>query len=300
MNGHWLTELAVLREDAGLVDLSDRGHIAVTGEDRARWLHAMVSNHIQELAPGEGCYCFLLDAQGHIQADAYVRVEPERILLSCEGSVTKKLLEQLDNFIFMDQVELADLSGRLGTMAVMGPRAAAVLGAVPEGVYMHRGPLFRVEDGFWIIAPPQELTGWRQRLEAAGAKPVGQKAWNHLRIETGIPRLGVDIGPTTLAQETGQVRAMHFSKGCYLGQEIVERVRSRGRINRHLAGFKGEGLTAGAKVTVDGREAGWITSASEDLALGYLRRDFAAPDTSVQVNGHTAIVRALPSCVFGW
>jgi aminomethyltransferase len=293
-------ELAALREGAGLVDLSERGHIAVTGEDRARWLHAMVSNHIQELAPGEGCYCFLLDAQGHIQADAYVRVEAERIMLSYEGSVTKKLLAQLDNFIFMDQVELADLSASLGTMAVIGPRATAVLGTVPQGVYMHRGPVFRVEDGFWIIAPPDELAGWRQRLEAAGAKPVGHKAWNHRCIENGIPRLGLDIGATTLAQETGQIRAVHFRKGCYLGQEIVERVRSRGRINRHLAGFKGDGLTAGAKVTVDGKEAGWITSVSEDLALGYLRREFATPGTAVQVDSHTATVRSLPSCVFDW
>lgn len=271
-------ELAALRDGAATVEMPGRGWIAVTGSDRVRWLHAMVSDDIQGLQTGQSCYCFLLDAQGHIQADAFVRAEDQRLLLNCEGFVTAKLMETLDRFIFMDQVELEDLSTQFRTVAVIRPKAELVMNAVT----------------------PEEITGLRERLQAQGVQPVSWAAYNHWRIEQGIPRLGEDMGETTLAQETGQIRAVHFNKGCYLGQEIVERVRSRGRINRHLAGFKGEGLTAGAKVMVDGKEAGWITSVSEDLALGYLRREFAAPGTNVQVDGATATVRALPSCIFDW
>ncbi len=266
-------ELAALRDGAAMLELPERGWIKVSGADRVRWLHAMVSNDIQGLPTGQSRYCFLLDAQGHIQADAYVRAEEQHLLLGCEGFVTAKLMGALDGYIFMDQVELEDVSAQFTTLA---------------------------ETSGMIAVPREGLAASRERLQARGAKPVSWAAYNHWRIEQGFPRLGEDMGETTLAQETGQIRAVHFRKGCYLGQEIVERVRSRGRINRHLAGFKGEGLTGGAKVIVDGKDAGWITSVSEDLALGYLRREYAAPGTAVQVDGHTVTVRALPSCVFDW
>lgn len=246
------------------VELPDRGCIAITGADRARWLHAMVSNHIQGMQTGQSCYCFLLDAQGHIQADAYVIAEESRLLLNCEGFVTTKLMALLDRYIFMDQVELADVSAGSKTLAAVGPGAELS----------------------WIDAPP------------AGAKPMSWDAYTHWRIEQGIPRFGEDIGENTLAQETGQLRAVHFSKGCYLGQEIVERVRSRGKINRHLAGFEGKGLVPGAKVMADGTEAGWVTSVSENLALGYLRREFEA--AALTVDGRPVKVRPLPGCNFDW
>jgi aminomethyltransferase len=273
-------ELAALREGAALVEMPGRGWVAVTGADRVRWLHAMVSNDIQGLQTGQQCYCFLLDAQGHIQADAYVRAEPQFLLLSCEGVATARLIETLDRYIFMDQVEMEDVSAQFGTLAVLGPKAESL-------------PLSGL-----IAAAPQEIGGLRERLKALGAEPVGWAAYNHWRIAQGIPRLGEDMGETTLAQETGQIRAVSFHKGCYLGQEIVERVRSRGHLNRHLAGFVGAGLVPGAKVTVEGQEAGWITSVSEDLALGYLRREYAVPGQAV--NGGTAHVRTLPACVFDW
>lgn len=274
------SELAALREDAAMLELPERGWIKVSGDDRVRWLHAMVSNDIQGLTTGQSRYCFLLDAQGHIQADAYVRADQQHLLLSCEGFVTAKLIETLDRYIFMDQVELEDVTSQFRTFAVLGPKAASLS---LSGM---------------LAASPDGIDDLRERLHTLGVELVGLAAYNHWRIEQGIPRLGEDIGPTTLAQETGQIRAVSFNKGCYLGQEIVERVRSRGRINRHLAGFQGEGLTAGAKVTVDGKEAGWITSVSEDLALGYLRREFATPGTAV--NGGSAHVRALSACVFDW
>jgi folate-binding protein YgfZ len=321
--GDWQAEYWALRQAAGIIDLSFRSKLAVTGSERTLFLHRMLSNEVKALQPGQGNYCFLLNPQGHILADINLLMQPERVLLDCEPQAAASLKQTLDRFIIASDVEVENISPRLGTIAVEGPLSREVicpaLGFEPPHMKAldHLDPeaspdfvLLRNaigEEGFWVIAPNQRLPElWAKLLEAArpqGGRATGLAALEVARIEAGRPLLGVDIEERTIPQETGQFRGLSFNKGCYPGQEIVERVRSGGHINRKLVGFAapgGEVLRAGMKVTADGREAGHLTSAAfspaagKYIALGYLRREFAEPEALVSVDGVEAIVVPLP------
>ena len=325
-------EYQALRHAAGIVDLSFRGKLVATGEDRARFLQGMLSNDVEQLQPGQGNYCFLLNAQGHILADLNVLVQPERLLLDCEPLVTEKLRMTLERYIIMDEVELEDRSADLGTLAVEGPAALQVVSAalgvealrletLPAEPLAHLSPdgksdflLVRTAlttvltgEGFWIVAPTEHLPNFWQKLTRAagplGGQPVGLAALEVARIEAGVPRYGADIEERIIPQETGQFRALSFTKGCYVGQEIVERVRSRGRVNRKLVGLvaaAGSVLRAGMKIAAGDRDVGRVTSAAHSFALGkpialaYLRHEFSEPGSQVEVEGTTAEVAPLP------
>lgn len=316
-------EYRALKEAAGIVDLSFRGKLAASGQDRARFLHGMVTNEVQNLQPGQGCYCFLLNPQGRIQADLNLLVQAERVLLDCEPFLTDKILKTLDHYVIMDQVELEDLSARLGTIGVEGPRCGqvvrAALGLEPPAAepLAHLSPegnpdfllvrTTRSGQGVWIFAPRESLPDlWEKLVEAArvlSGRAVGFAALEAARIEAGIPLYGADIEDSNIPQETSQFQAISFTKGCYLGQEIVERVRSRGHVNRKLVGLVAAGaapLRAGAKVHAGGREIGRVTSATfspalgKHLALAYLRREFSEPRQRVEVESTTAEVSGLP------
>jgi len=276
-----------LRESVGYLDLSARGKIIATGEDRVRLLHAMTTNHIQQLVSGQGCYAFFLNPQGRILADANILILPDRILIDVEPEVRERLYQHLDKFIIADDVTLEDASESLSAFGVEGPDAAdalAKMGApVPEAPYSHldwNGAIVaRVSStgspGFRIFAPKEQLPSF---------VAADEESIRVVRLEHGKPRYGEDIFDTTLPQETQQMHALHFSKGCYIGQEIVERIRSRGHVNRLLTGLRIEGSTApasGTKLTVEGAEVGEITSAAYSpalgtvVALGFLRAQYA-------------------------
>jgi tRNA-modifying protein YgfZ len=235
-----------LRNHAAWLDLSDRGKIKLTGEDRARLLHAMTTNHIQQLTPGSGCYAFFLNDKGRVLADANVLCRPDYFLLDVEPETRQPLYQHLDRFIIADDVTLEDVTDPTATIAIEGPQAASVLeraGApVPEADYSsvdwNQALVARVNStgssGFFIFAPASEKPALIARLEAAGAEPADAAAARVVRLEHGKPRYGEDISERFLAQEANQPQALNFSKGCYLGQEIVERVRSRGQIHREL------------------------------------------------------------------
>ncbi len=290
-----------LRETAGYIDLSARGKIFAAGEDRVRLLHAMTTNHIQQLQPGQGCYAFFLTAQGRILADANVLILPDRILLDVEPELRQTLYQHLDKFIIADDVTLEDASESLTAMGVEGPRAAeelAAMGApIPEAPYSHLDWNGRIvarvsatgEPGFRIFMP-KEL--------APPFTPVDAESVRVVRLEHAKPRYGDDILDTTLPQETQQSHALNFNKGCYIGQEIVERIRSRGHINRMLVGLRidsAQAPAAGTKLTVGGAEVGEITSAAfspalgKVVALGYVRAQFATPGSGLQADGAAAI-----------
>ncbi len=290
-----------LREGVGYLDLSARGRIFASGEDRVRLLHAMTSNDIRRLAPGEGCYAFFLSAQGRVLADANVFILPDRILLDVEPESRHALYQHLDKFIIADDVTLEDASDSLSSIGVEGPGAAeamAALGApIPEAPYSHLewegGIVARVsftgEPGFRFFMPAGRMPPFTF-VDAESARVV--------RLEHARPRYGEDIFDTTLPQETRQTHALNFNKGCYIGQEIVERIRSRGHINRMLVGLRIDGntpLAAGTKLVANGAEAGEITSAAfspaleKVVALGYVRAQFAAPGSELQAAGATAI-----------
>ena len=306
-----MTGYNALHAAAAWLDLSARGRIYATGDDRARLLHAMTTNHVQQLTPGTGCYAFFLNAQGHIQADVNLLCLEDRFLLDTEPETRERMLRHLDKYIIADDVALEDATGSLACLAVEGPSASAVLAAIgallPAADYANgawNGAIVaRVsetgEPGFRIFMPVESKTGWIARLESAGAVHATPDEARTVRLEHGKPRYGEDIFDTTLPQETQQMHAVHFAKGCYIGQEIVERIRSRGRVNRLLVKLEIEGeapLAGGTKVTAGAAEAGEITSSAFSPALGkvvalaYVRAQYAADGTVLQAGERAAVV----------
>jgi len=321
--GNVEAEYWALRRAAGIADLSPRAKLAVTGGDRVLFLHRMLSNEVKSLQPGQGNYCFLLNPQGHILADMNLLVQPARVLLDCEPQEAAEIRRTLERFVVAADVKFEELTGRLGTIGVEGPLSREVicpaLGFEPPHmkslahISPEGDPDFIVarnavsEAGFWVIAPQERLPGlWEKLAEAAGrlgGGPVGWAALETARIEAGKPRFGVDIEQRTIPQETGQFRALSFTKGCYPGQEIVERVRSRGHLNRQLVGFTAppdQVIRAGMKLVAEDREAGCLTSAAFSpgsrryIALGYLRHEFAQPGKQVSAEGIPLEVGTLP------
>jgi aminomethyltransferase len=277
-----MTGYDALRNRAAWIDLPARGKIKLTGEDRTRLLHSMTTNHIQQLTPGTGCYAFFLNDKGRVIADANVLCRPDYFLLDVEPETREPLYQHLDRFIIADDVTLEDATATLATIAVEGPQAAEVMqraGApVPEADYstvdwedMLVARLNSTgSSGFFIFAPVAEKAALISRLEAAGAEPADAEAARIVRLEHGKPRYSEDISERFLAQEANQPHALHFSKGCYLGQEIVERVRSRGQIHRVLKPVTLETTdppAPGAKLDLNGIAAE-ITSAAYSPALG--------------------------------
>lgn len=251
-----------LQSGAGLLDLSSRGRIYVTGEDRARLLHALTTNHIQQLKPGESVYAFFLTAQGRILADAYVVCFEDKLLLDVEPRVREALYKHIDHYIIADDVTLEDATEGTFEFGVEGPLASAVV----EGLRA-----VQVGSGFRIYGEKAAEADVRERLVKAGAVAATEAEARTVRIEHGVPGYGEDISSMTLPQETGVANALHFSKGCYLGQEIVERIRSRGHVNKQLTALRVEAtepVEAGTKVTAAGVDAGEITSSAYSPALG--------------------------------
>jgi tRNA-modifying protein YgfZ len=302
-----------LRGGAAWLDVSSRGKIRVAGEDRARLLHAMTTNHIQQLTPGMGCYAFFLNAQGRILADANVLCRHDSFLLDTEPETLQKLLEHLDKFIIADDVTLENVTPTLATIAVEGPKSSDVLTAAGApalqtsygaNVELGTALVARLSVtgslGFFIIAPVAEKDEIIRTLDAAGAVPADEEAFRVVRLEHGKPRYGEDISERYLAQEANQADALHFQKGCYLGQEIVERLRSRGLIQRVLKSLEIDEQRPPeprAKLQIGGEPAAEITSAAYSpalgkvAALGYVRVEHAAPGTEMAAGELRARVR---------
>ena len=319
-------EWAELRAGCGVYDLGFRAKISLTGGDRVRWLNGMVTNNVRDLAVGHGVYAFLLNPQGHILGDLYAYHRGESIAVDTDRSQVEKILATFDHYIIMDDVQVANLSDQLTALGIAGPKSRAVLQAagiaIPEtqplAVITPRCDcqcncpectVVRGEDeqhesyGVWIAS--QDVRKLWNALVEAGARPVGSEALEWHRIVSGIPRYGVDIRERDLPQETEQARALNFNKGCYVGQEIVERIRSRGAVHRKFAGFLAAGtaeITPGSKILVAEKEVGEITSAAslrlagsaKTVALGYIRREVGVPGREVTIGTARATVVPLP------
>jgi folate-binding protein YgfZ len=289
-----MTGYEALRNGAAWLDLSGRGKIMLSGEDRARLLHAMTTNHIQQLAPGTGCYAFFLTTQGRILADVNILCRPDHFLLDVEPETREKTYQHLDRYIIADDVTLEDVTASTATIAIEGPKSIEVLQAagvpVPEVEYasVEWGSrlIARLNStgsiGFFVFAPEAEKARLIAELEAAGAVAADAEAFRVVRLEKGKARYGEDLSERFLAQEANQPHALHFSKGCYLGQEIVERVRSRGQIHRVLKPLLLEGKeppAVGAKLPIGDATVAEITSAAYSPALdkvvvlGYVRTE---------------------------
>jgi folate-binding protein YgfZ len=322
--GNVRAEFGALLSGCGIYDLNQRAKIALTGGDRVRWLNGMVTNNIRDLAPGHGAYAFLLNPQGHILGDLYAYNRGDSLVIDTDQLQLEKLLATFDHYIIMDDVELANVSDKLTAIGLAGPKAREVLRAAgfeiaelkplqfvdvtwrSVSVTAARGDNPSVEAYELWLSPDQATLLW-DALKKSGATPVGTAALELLRIAEGIPLYGQDIRERDLPQETEQQRALHFSKGCYIGQEIVERIRSRGNVHRKFTGFEVEGAlpAVGTKILADGRDGrdvGEITSvaslplAGDDrlVALGYIRREIATPGKQFQLGSSQLSVATLP------
>jgi folate-binding protein YgfZ len=294
-----------LKEHAAWIDLSDRGKIRLTGDDRKRLLHAMTTNQVQKLAPGEGCYAFFLNAQGRILADANIFVLEDSVLLDTEPETRQKLKEHLDRYIIADDVTLQDETSSLATVTLEGPEAEDFLkqhaAPVPRKPWTTQAWGDRLiarttstgAPGFLIFLPHREKEDLLAQFSLSGIGEATAAEARTVRIENGRPRYGEEITERYLVQETGQMQAVNFEKGCYLGQEIVERVRSRAQIHRFLRAVQidtREAPEPGAKFQSDTEDAGEIVSAVFSPALGkvvgmaYMRTRFAEPGTRVTLS----------------
>jgi len=302
-----------LRENAAWMDLSSRGKIRVLGEDRARLLHAMTTQDVQSLTPGHGVYAFFLNAQGRILGDVNIFCREDCFLLDTEPETRQKLFDHIDRYIIADDVTLEDATGEMATIAVEGPQASAILermGApVPESDYETRAwsgmTVARVSSsgtgGFFVFLNPAKKGDLIAAIEAKGIAEATPDDARTVRIEHGRPRYGEEITERYLVQETAQLQAVHFSKGCYLGHEIVERVRSRAQIHRVLRRIEVDSPdmpAAGSKLkSPDAQaDAGEIASAALSPALGkvaaiaYVRTQFAEPGTDLRLGDVRALV----------
>lgn len=301
-----------LRTSAAWLDLSDRGKIKVTGEDRARLLHAMTTNHIQQLVPGTGCYAYFLSAQGRILADVNILCRPDHFLLDTEAETREKIYQHLDKFIIADDVTLEDVTPQTATLSLEGPRSTDVLKAIgapsPEADYASAEWGTRLVAhmnttggaGFFIIAPSEDKDELIREMESSGAVAGDAEAFRVVRLEQGRARYGEDLSERYLAQEANQSHALHFQKGCYLGQEIVERVRSRGQVHRVLVPIRLETKTppeVGTKLQAGEANVAEITSAAyspaldQVVALAYVRVEHALPETQLAVAGTGVVAR---------
>jgi folate-binding protein YgfZ len=319
--GNATDEFAALRSTCGVYNLENRAKIQLTGSDRVRWLNGMITNNVRDMTAGDGVYGFLLNPHGHILGDLIVYNRGEHILVDTDQSQLEKILATFDHYIIMDDVEVANISDKLYAIGLTGPNGVSVLKAagfeVPElkalqiadlpwqqtNVSIVRGesvsfPSYEV----WVAS--EHAASVHETLQRLGAVPVGREALELYRIALGIPLYGKDIRERDLPQETEQQRALNFNKGCYVGQEIVERIRSRGAVHRKFTGFTvtGAAPAPGTKIQAQAKDVGEITSSAvipspdgeHTVALGYIRREVGVPGKEVEIAGSRAVVADLP------
>jgi glycine cleavage system T protein len=309
-----LEEYRAVRESAGLIDLGFRALVKMTGEDRVGFLQGMISNDVKTLKPGEGRLATLLTEQGRVVADLRVYACEQWLLLDVDARIKKKLIETLSRFIIADDVDMEELSETQTVISVQGPLSSRVLTSAGVSFtlvkeFQHEeatiaGISVRVvrvsdtgEEGYELFVPTEHVQAvWQTLLDSGAAlsiRPVGLTALNMLRIEAGIPWYGIDMDEGRIVLEVGLEQAISFKKGCYLGQEVVERASARGHVNRKLSGLviHGDELpVSGDKLFHDAQEVGWVTSAARSprlghpIALGYVRREQLTAGTRLRID----------------
>ena len=319
-----VAEHRAVRMASSLFDFCFRGKFAMRGRDHAKFLHRMVSNDIKRLGPGQGTYATLLTPQGHILLDMRLYCAEDRFFVDTDADLRDKALLGLKRYVIADQVEFEPLD--LYALAFQGPRSRPLLEKTlhidlptmqefDHFAINYAGFPVRVvcasstgEEGYEVWVGAKGLTAlWGAACGQAptyGMLPCGTQALETLRIEAAIPRYGQELGEDTIPNEAGLWNALSFNKGCYVGQEIVERARSRGHVNWMLMGLVVESETpppACEKLTRDGRDIGEVTSScisptlGKTIALAYLRREVSEPGTKLNFSSGTgAEVVGLP------
>ena len=309
-----LSEYKTVREGVGIADLSSRGKLRISGKDHIKFLQGMLSNDVMKLEEGKGVYATILTVKGRMITDMKVYKDSDSVLLDLEPGVNEKVSELLTKFRLSYKAPIDDLTETLGLISVQGPDSRKMLEmlldeALPQMneyefqkkeyggselmiVYVNRTG----EEGFDLYIKNNKLKHlWGELMkkgEALKIKPVGYDALNILRIESGMPIYNIDMDETNIPIEAGLWNALDFEKGCYVGQEVVARIKWRGHVNRHLMGFacKDERvLEAGNEIFKDEKKIGWVTSAvfspklNKPICLGYIRREYKDPGTEVSI-----------------
>ena len=323
--GDLRAEHAAVRESVGILDRSALGRAEVTGRDRASFLQGMLTNDVKGLQPGQGCGAAFLDAHGKVMALLAVYALEDRLLLELPLGLTERTLQLFDKYLISEKAHFEPMDDAFAIIAVQGPKSMALvaeLAGQPVELVPHAhvevsiaGAPVRVINRAESTAPglhcwvsPEDAPALWKALRAAGARPVGHAALDVLRVEAGIPWYGQDVDDTVILPETRLESIVHYSKGCYIGQEVVARVKYRGHVNRALAGLvvDGDRVPAPGSVVLAGdKEIGRLTSSVRSLALGapialgYLRREHLEPGSAVEIQGggdarRPARVAALP------
>jgi folate-binding protein YgfZ len=317
--GDCAAEYRSVRNAAGLLDLSHRALLQFTGTDRVSFLQGMLSNDVRVLEMFDGQQSTILTQQGKVIADVRVLCAMNSIYLDFWEPLKEKITAHLNRYLVADEVEINDPNDQWKMLSLQGPRAKKILdellanGELPAQPNQHamvqfdNAPICVVradhtgEGGFDLIIQNAQLPAAAQRLKELGAAWIGARAQNILRIEAGLPLYGVDFGEDTLLLEVGLENSYSYTKGCYLGQEVVERIRSRGHVNRKLCGLLLDGDTpadAGDAILAGDHEVGKVTSSVASLALhrpialGYIHKDFWSPETSLAVRHESSSIAA--------
>jgi folate-binding protein YgfZ len=270
---------------------------------------------VKDLRVGHGCYAALVNAKGKMTADLNIFVLAEEILLDFESSLTANVTERLQKFIVADDVEIVDASKSFGLVSILGPKAVGVCESLGWRV-PGRALEIEVQDSTYVanvprlgasavdIYFPTENPSVVTKLKAAGVENCSMEAFDAVRIEQGIPRFGIDMDENTLAPEALGASAISYSKGCYIGQEVIARIRTYGQVAKALRSLRFEQSAqipkAGDKIHHDGKEVGWITSAvfspkfQHPIALGYVRKECNQIGVRLEANGAVAEIVALP------
>lgn len=318
--GNEVAEIAALHDNAGVLDLSFRSRICLTGADRLRFLHGQVTNNVQNLGVGGGCYAALVTAKGKLQSDLHIYNLPNELLLDFEPGLTKTVTERLEKYIIADDVQMVDVAAIYGLLSIQGPKSEAVVRSIGLDLEIPIKPLSFTSCndvnlgeiylanlsrtgtiGFDLFVPVAALGAVLDKLIAASKDQGGRAAgWNALetaRIEAGIPRFGADMDENNLAPEAIEKQAISYSKGCYIGQEVISRIRTYGQVAKALRGLQLDGQlktipVKGDKLFHNGKEVGYITSSVSssklkgNFALGYVRKEANQPGTELTL--HTA------------
>lgn len=302
-------EVAAVRSTAGVVDVSDRVKVRVTGTDRVSFLNGLVTQDLASMPPGRWSYALVLNPKGKVVGDVWIYGMEDAFLLDLPADEAGWVMTHIRKHLISDDVLLEEFPA--AHISLHGPLAPSFLRRLVGAVTLPQGPgaytsiqidkkssmLVAGSDYLWV--PGYEIFSWTnvlddvwRRFTALGVRPVGREAWNTLRIEAGRPRAGVDMDETVIALEARMESAISFTKGCYEGQETIARATYQGHMNRFLVGFRVESdivPVRGDPVMVEDKRVGEVTSATYSptlrsvIAMGYARRPHHAPGTRVVV-----------------
>ena len=320
--GDAAAEFRYAHDSVALIDKNYRAYLTLTGPDRVRYVNAVLTNNVKELREGQGNVSLLLNPQGHILAEIETYAFADKLFCVAYAMIRERLIEVLDKFIIMDNVTLTDETARYGTLALEGPKAAAIVQELAGVDLLQMDELSCREcavsllpcrlvkrspagvPGAEFVIETEKLAELWQILSDAVRKqrggPMGYTALSATRLAQGVPWFGYDFGEKQIPHEAGlQDSHISYTKGCYTGQEIVERVRSRGQVNRRRVelSFSGEAVPeSGTVLTVDGKEVGYVTRAATSwdpprvLGMGYVRKEANAAGTVLHWVRGTATV----------